>query len=269
VHVIDTTLFRVSNPRAAKSGTRIRTAWQETGSIGRPAESPPGAPQSAHGPQQLLHELQVHQIKLAQQNEELQNSLAQLQAAAAHYTDLFDLAPVGYFTLDRDGTITQTNLAGARLLRKEPAELRNTRLGAFVADADLPALNTFLRTIFGTGTSQSCELTLQHKGQTKRLALSNVSKHAKASDVWIHLQQRADVLELGIRDNGIGFDRRARKANGAEGISLGLLGMQFRAKRIGGYVRIKSRAGAGTEVRAVFPLTGAGSAPGRNRRRLG
>jgi len=92
--------------------------------------------------------------------------------------------------------------------------------------------------------------------------LNNVLYHAQASEVWVHVHQRADELELRIRDNGIGFDRNAvSRENGYEGGSLGLFGMQIRAKHVGGSVDIKSTAGAGTEVRAVFPLPVAAAEP--------
>jgi PAS domain S-box-containing protein len=85
--------------------------------------------------------------------------------------------------------------------------------------------------------------------------LNNVLNHAQATEVWVNLHQGADELELWIRDNGIGFDRNAaREDKRREGGGLGLFGMQIRAKHVGGSVEIKSTAGAGTEVRAVFPL---------------
>jgi two-component system sensor histidine kinase UhpB len=87
--------------------------------------------------------------------------------------------------------------------------------------------------------------------------LSNVLHHAQATEVWVHVYQAPDELELWIRDNGIGFDRDAvAEAERRDGRGLGLFGMQIRAKQLGGYVEIESTAGAGTEVRAVFPLTG-------------
>ena len=92
--------------------------------------------------------------------------------------------------------------------------------------------------------------------------LSNVLNHAQATEVWVDLHQGGDELELGIRDNGIGFDRNAvRDDNKREGGSLGLFGMQVRAKQVEGSVEIKSTVGAGTEVRAVFPLPAASVEP--------
>jgi hypothetical protein len=63
---------------------------------------PANAPRSAHETQRLLHELQVHQIELELQNEELRNSRAQVEAAVSRYTDIYDFAPVSYFTLKSD-----------------------------------------------------------------------------------------------------------------------------------------------------------------------
>ena len=64
----------------------------------------------------LVHELQVHQIELEMQNKELAQSDAALEAALTRYTALYDFAPVGYFTPDKQGNILQVNLAGANLL---------------------------------------------------------------------------------------------------------------------------------------------------------
>ena len=48
---------------------------------------------------ELIHELEVHQIELEMQNEELRQAQMDLEAARDKYTDLYDFAPVGYFSI--------------------------------------------------------------------------------------------------------------------------------------------------------------------------
>ena len=64
-----------------------------------------------------LHELQVHQVELEMQNDELRSAQAEIEAARERYFDLYDLAPVGYVTMDGKGLIVDANLTAATLLR--------------------------------------------------------------------------------------------------------------------------------------------------------
>jgi PAS domain S-box-containing protein len=85
-------------------------------------------------------------------------------------------------------------------------------------------------------------------------ALTNVVRHAKATHVWIECGHTARKLELGIRDDGVGFDVVAAQNRAAGGASLGLLGMQERVRLCGGSLEIKSSPGAGAKVVATIPL---------------
>jgi hypothetical protein len=60
-------------------------------------ETPPAGSLELH--QRLLHELQVHQIELEMQNEALRESRANAEKALERYAELFDFAPIAYFTL--------------------------------------------------------------------------------------------------------------------------------------------------------------------------
>ena len=67
----------------------------------------------------LMHELEVHQIELEMQNDELQRAKEKAENIAEKYTNLYDFAPAGYFTIDKDLRICELNLSGAKMLGKE------------------------------------------------------------------------------------------------------------------------------------------------------
>ncbi|MEI8189059.1 MAG: PAS domain-containing protein, partial [candidate division NC10 bacterium] len=125
---------------------------------------PQSAIRNPHSEARLVHELQVHQIELEMQNEELQQARAQADALLAQYTDLYDFAPAGYLTLDREGAIRQVNLTGARLLGTERSRLVNRRFGLFVAEGDRRAFSDFLEKVFASEAKENCEVTLPQEG---------------------------------------------------------------------------------------------------------
>ncbi len=114
----------------------------------------------------LIHELEVHQIELELQNEELIRARAEAEENHRQYADLYDFAPVGYFTLTRDGTISQVNLTGAALLDAERGKLLKRRFGVFVSPKSRPAMNAFLEKVISSGEKQTCEVELL-KGKTE------------------------------------------------------------------------------------------------------
>jgi signal transduction histidine kinase len=80
-------------------------------------------------------------------------------------------------------------------------------------------------------------------------ALNNVASHARAHHVEVTLTGQDKELELMIRDDGIGFSVDQLRS------SLGLVGMRERAELVGGRLEIESAPGAGTTLRAHFPLS--------------
>jgi two-component system sensor histidine kinase UhpB len=95
-------------------------------------------------------------------------------------------------------------------------------------------------------------------------ALTNVVRHARARHVWIELSQREGLVELVVRDDGVGFDVTRTLERAASGGNLGLLGMRERVEILGGNLEIDSREGEGTRICIALPLTEAGSAMTRD-----
>lgn len=85
-------------------------------------------------------------------------------------------------------------------------------------------------------------------------AFTNVVRHAKAQHFNVALVRRDGVLELRVRDDGVGFDLPRARARAAQGECMGLSGMQERVSLVGGRVQMTSAPGAGTELQAWFPL---------------
>jgi two-component system NarL family sensor kinase len=88
-------------------------------------------------------------------------------------------------------------------------------------------------------------------------SLSNIAKHAQASNVDIALHQRASFLTLSIRDDGRGCDPEKALGVGSEGHSSGLGGMRDRVRLFGGALRLDSKVNGGCSISAQFPLSAA------------
>ena len=108
----------------------------------------------------LCHELEVHQIELVLQNEELQRIQAELRASEDKYKDLYEFAPIGYFTLEPLGNILDANLAGASLLETERMHLVNNRFQVYLAPRCIPEFNAFCRRVIESDTKHTAEFQL-------------------------------------------------------------------------------------------------------------
>jgi PAS domain S-box-containing protein len=85
-------------------------------------------------------------------------------------------------------------------------------------------------------------------------ALANAARHARASEVKLHLKMAGSTLELTVSDNGAGFDvERYRSANEREK-HFGLVTMEERAGLVGGRLDIDAVPGRGTRIQASFPV---------------
>jgi PAS domain S-box-containing protein len=83
-----------------------------------------------------------------------------------------------------------------------------------------------------------------------REALTNILKHARASEATVQLSASDGILYLTVKDDGIGFDLEVARSGGGDG----LRNIAERAKLLGARLNVNSHPGAGTEIGLEIPL---------------
>ncbi len=107
---------------------------------------------------ELLVELQQHQIELKIQNENLRKTQRALQASRDRYRDLYDFAPVGYLTLDDRGLITELNHTATTLFKAGSYALLNRNISEYIADEDQPVWHLNFRNAQEKFSTPGCDL---------------------------------------------------------------------------------------------------------------
>lgn len=163
--------------------------------------------------QQLVQELQVYQIELEMQYEQLLATQEVAETLRAQFADLYEFAPVGYFTLDTSGQILQLNLHACQLLGSVRQQLVRRRFPLFVVLEQRQQFHDFLQGLPATEYSQTCELAMQRQDGTRfqgqlnglavrdeqnqlqlRLALSDVSARHEATAALAASESRFRLL---------------------------------------------------------------------------
>jgi signal transduction histidine kinase len=81
-------------------------------------------------------------------------------------------------------------------------------------------------------------------------ALNNATKHSRANRIGVDLIVDQHIIELGVRDNGCGFDPVTAKEQGG----MGLLSLQERTKMLNGKLSIETGPGQGAYVKLQVPI---------------
>ena len=108
--------------------------------------------------QLMIHELRVHQIELEMQNEEMRQAQEELNAARVRYFDLYDLAPVGYLTLNEAGLIQEANLTASTLLGVIRGMLVGQAISKFILKDDEDTDYLFRKQLLTSGEQKTCDL---------------------------------------------------------------------------------------------------------------
>jgi len=224
--------------------------------------------------QERQQEREVYiQKTLAAQEEERRRIAKEL-----HDETIQDLVALAYVAdamfkaclhVDGDGRLTskassikETSLRVVRELRRISSDLRPSTLDHLGL---VPSLRTLAER---TGDEAGISTRLTIDGVPQRLdkqaetaifrivqeGLANVRKHSGATEAWVSLDFRPDMLRLTIGDNGQGFNSRVRRDRLASEGHLGLLGIRERATALGGSLQVQSRRPTGTKLNLKIPI---------------
>ncbi|MFA6900902.1 MAG: sigma 54-interacting transcriptional regulator [Desulfurivibrionaceae bacterium] len=168
--------------------------------------------------QRLVHELEVHQIELEMQNSELCRTQKELEFSRDKYTELYDFAPVAYFTFDTHGLIREVNFAGAQLLGMERRQLLNKPFAGFISDTDGKVIfANHLKHVLQKQIIQRCEINLRRNigtlipGQIQSTATDTTGHNdgcifTSITDITVHKQLEKmmrhayDTLDLTVHE---------------------------------------------------------------------
>ncbi len=114
----------------------------------------------------ILHELQAQQTVMEMQKEEIMTAKIQAEAAIQKYTEFYNFAPSGYFTLSEEGDVIELNLNGAKMLGIKQLDFKNSPFEHYVSNETKPIFKDFLLKIFKNHIRETCEVILAGKDKT-------------------------------------------------------------------------------------------------------
>ncbi|KAB2919200.1 MAG: Crp/Fnr family transcriptional regulator [Dechloromonas sp.] len=112
--------------------------------------------ESAH----MRHELEISKIELEISNEALHEAIAVAETLSERYADIYDFAPVAYFTLDAACGILDLNLAGAILLGLKRSQKSRQGFASYLAKESRESFRRFVSLVVHEKTRQGCEIVL-------------------------------------------------------------------------------------------------------------
>ena len=113
----------------------------------------------------LVQLLQIHQIELEHQNEELRIAQEELEVSRNKYVNLFDFAPIPYFTLNKHGIIKEVNLSASKMFEIDRNKLIDKSFSNYISQDEKPIFNSFIAAVFDSHIKQTCEIKVMNKNK--------------------------------------------------------------------------------------------------------
>ncbi len=194
--------------------------------------------------QRLVHELGVRQIELEMQNEELRRAQQELGVLRDKYSEFYEFAPLGFFTLDQNGVILEANRTCAELLGMDRSLLIGKPFFLLVCNEDRDTFHFHLKELREADINRDCDIKLIKKdgGQFYahlrsvavkdcdgrftefRIAVSDITKQKRAEEFLIRANQEWELTFNTVPDLVMVLDAQHRiiRANKAMAAAFGM-----------------------------------------------
>jgi PAS domain S-box-containing protein len=179
-------------------------------------------PQTVAETQGIVHELQVHQVELELQNAELTRTRDDLEKALSTYADLYDFAPIGYFTLNKEAVVLAVNLSGAGLIGKDRSRVLGRNFVTFVTLTYRHVCAACIAKVFVSQTKEVCEVALLSEGdsplfvqieavvdatgQECRVAVMEISERKRLEDELKKTNMHNELILASAGEGIVGLD---------------------------------------------------------------
>ena len=183
----------------------------------------------------LIHELEVHQIELEMQNDELRSSQLELETERTRYFEFYNMAPVGFFSVNVQNLILECNLTASKLLGIPLSRLINQPITRFILKEDQDIYYLHNKQLFGIDARQGCDLrflkndgsvlwvhletTIVHntEGATEiRMVISDITIRKKTEDELKQNEQRYKKAQRLGQVGNWEYDIRTKKIWGSD-----------------------------------------------------
>jgi two-component system, sensor histidine kinase and response regulator len=141
----------------------------------------------------LLDDLKIHKDEYEQQQEELSRIRLELEQTKDKFSDMFDFAPTGYFTLGNNAQIILVNLTGAKMLDSGREEILNKSFYNYVT----PSHHDYFKELFNRASSQA----LVHHAEITLITIQGNELHVAIELLCIDLDHGQDLrIRLSVID---------------------------------------------------------------------
>jgi formate hydrogenlyase transcriptional activator len=184
---------KLSKPKSLSASAELRRRAEERLQANTAEFHPPRTDEEMR---KLVHELEVYQLELEMQNTELRRAREELELSLNTYAELYDFAPVGYFTFDPHGLIREVNLTGAQLLGIESQLLINRPFSGFISEEDgRKIFSNHLTLVLQRQVMLRCEIRLTRNDGTVI--------HCQLQSVAVTIENKADYILTSIIDGTV------------------------------------------------------------------